>query len=295
MSGFKKDEDRNVIPRWRSFNHTIEFGELNSTLPADSNKIELVSDFLSEKKSSWLKHRTVGHASDLVGAALTLGREAEATEAAEYIVNQNVMVSPWARELAKRVLGGSKGLRNVPEAMTTTSSILYSKIRKLRSKLKLESRDPITWVELSLLYITLGLENQAERCMIIALELAPTNRYVLRSACRLWLHIGNSERAHDVVVRAEICRYDPWLLAAEIAVSNVINKTPKYVKIARGLITSQKYSYYHISEMASALATLELGAGRLKTSKKLFDISLKHPTENSIAQVALVITPEFDL
>ncbi len=286
MSGFKKDEDRNVIPRWRSFDQTIKFGELNSTLPVNPPKYEFGSDFLAEKKSSWLKHRTVGHASDLVGAALTLGREAEATEAAEYLINSNAMVSPWARELAKRVLGGSKGLANVLETTASTSGILYGKIRKLRRNLKVESKDPITWVELSLMYITLGLENQAERCMIIALELAPTNRYVLRSACRLWLHIGNSERAHDVVVKAETCRYDPWLLAAEIAISNVNNKTPKFVKTARGLITSQRYSYHHTSELASALATLELGAGRLKTSKKLFDISLKQPTENSIAQVA---------
>lgn len=286
MSGFKKDEDRNVIPRWRSFDLTVKFGELNSTSPTRYNKIQFLSDFLAEKKSSWLKHRTVGHASDLVGAALTLGRETEAKEAAEYLVSKNEMVSPWARELAKRALGVLTGLENVPETTATKSGILYGRIRQLRHKLRFQSRDPITWVELSLLYITLGLENQAERCMIIALELAPTNRYVLRSACRLWLHLGNPERAHEILVKAEICRYDPWLMAAEIAVSNINNKTPKYVKTARSLITSQRYSYHHISELASALATLELGTGRPKKSKKLFDLSLKQPTENSIAQVA---------
>lgn len=285
MHGFNKDNDRKILPRWRSFDKTLKLGELNSVSPARIHHRNTI-DFLFTKKVDWEKNRTLGHASDFVGAALTLGKEKEATEAALFLLQSKQNVSPWAIELAKRTITNSGSVDQVTSLVELDETVLHQRVNTLRNLLRSEPRDPITWVELSLSYAMLGQGKQAERSMVVALQLATNNRFILRSAGRLWVHLDNPERAHDIVSRADITRYDPWLLAAEIAIGSLEGKTPKFVKAARRTINESRYSPNHISELASALATLELTAGNLKKAKRLFNQSLKHPTENSIAQAA---------
>ena len=87
-------------------------------------------------------------------------------------------------------------------------------------------------------------------------------------------------------------------MAAEIAIGSISEKTPALVKAARRMLSEGQFSPAHISELASALATLELRSGSVKKSKKLFGRSLECPTENSIAQAAWAsrqhITIRFD-
>ena len=287
MHGFSKDDDRKIVPRWRSFDQTLKHGELSSASPVGTHH-RYTTDFLLIKKVDWEKNRTVGHASDFVGAALTLGREKEATEAALFLLHGNQNVSPWAIELAKRAITNTGDVDQVtnPSTVEMEETILRQRVNTLRNLLRSEPKDPITWVELSLTYAILGQGKQAERSMVVALQLATNNRFILRSAGRLWVHRDNIERAHDVVSKADITRFDPWLLSAELAIGSLEGKTPKFVKSARQTINANRYSPNHISELASALATLELTAGSIKKAKKLFKQSLLHPTENSIAQAA---------
>jgi hypothetical protein len=58
--------------------------------------------------------------------------------------------------------------------------------------------------------------------MMTALQLAPQNRHVLRSAARLFLHVGDPECAHDLVARNDATKNDPWLIAAEIAIAYLL-------------------------------------------------------------------------
>ena len=162
-----------------------------------------------------------------------------------------------------------------PEALEKPT--LYEQVRILRHLLRTEPRDPIAWVELSRTYAILGLREQAERSMAVALQLAMNNRFVLRSASRLWIYLDDPERAHDIIGRADRTCYDPWLLAAEIAIGSIDKKTPRFVKAARLMLSRGQFSPAHISELASAVATLELASGSIKKSKKLFGRSLEHP------------------
>ena len=105
MAGFGTDKDRKVVPRWRPLDITLRHGELNSTAPPRAQKV--TSDFLAQKLMDWRKHQTVGHAADLVGASLTLGRELEVTGAARFLLQNDLRVSSWARELAEQALKDS--------------------------------------------------------------------------------------------------------------------------------------------------------------------------------------------
>ena len=154
-------------------------------------------------------------------------------------------------------------------------STLHVQVRTFRDLLRTEPRDPITWVELSHAYALLGIKEQAERSMTIALQLAMNNRFIIRSASRLWIYLDDPERAHDLIIRADRTPHDPWLLAAEIAVGSAAKRKPRFVKIARRMLSESRFLNIHTSELASAVATLELNSSNIKRSKRLFDLSLR--------------------
>ena len=122
--------------------------------------------------------------------------------------------------------------------------------------------------------------------MQIALKLAPENRFVVRAACRLFLHQGDSERAHSVLLRTTLIQVDPWILAGEVAVAAIRKRSSKFVKRARGMIESRNYSPFHLSELAGGLATIEARDGALKKARRLCALSLTDPSENALAQAA---------
>ena len=103
MAGFSTDKDRKVIPRWRTFDMTLRLRELESVTPSRAHQ-QVTPDFLAPKIMDWLEHQTVGHAADLVGTALSIGREKEVSEAARFLLRNDLNVSPWARELAEHAL-----------------------------------------------------------------------------------------------------------------------------------------------------------------------------------------------
>ena len=122
--------------------------------------------------------------------------------------------------------------------------------------------------------------------MTVALQLGGNNRFILRSAGRLWISQDDPERAHSVFTKSDRTRHDPWLLAAQIAIGSIARRQPRLVKDAQRMLTGSRFLPSQLSELASAVATLELDYGGVKKSKKLFRQSLEDPTENSIAQAA---------
>ena len=284
MAGLNPDKERQILPRWRSFDITRRLGELDSEKP--TSKTDAYD--LSAKVFDWNSQKTVGHAADLVGSAIAIGREDEVSDAARFLLKKGIEISPWITELASSALhtGSSEGnmVKEYPRELEFQE--LGRSVRVYRSALQSGLVDPIVCADLSRVYASLGLRDQAEKYMNMATYLAPDNRFVLRSASRLWAHLGDIDRAHDVIMRSNRTRYDPWLLATEIATSGALCKTPRFTKIARNMIGDQGHSPGHLSELASGLATLELRAGSIKKSRRLFGLSLADPTENSVAQAA---------
>ena len=78
--------------------------------------------------------------------------------------------------------------------------------------------------------IRLRVKSQkAERAIRAALQLAPNNRFVLRSAAR-FIHIGEPEIARTLLVGAEAIQSDPWLMASEIAIAEFLGKPSRLPK-----------------------------------------------------------------
>ena len=287
MASIDPNRDRKVIPRWRPFHTTVNLGQMDSEkTPRETKPGE---DFLYSKLQEWRARRTAIHASDLVGSAIVLGREKEVEDAAEYLVKMGSDISQWAKELAGVVFSSRQREEDKLETPPRTrKSDLGEQIRKLRSLLRSEPRDAVLWVDLARVYCALGLSSKAEKCMEVGLGLAPDNRFVLRCASRFWIHLDNPEKAHDIIVRSNRTKHDPWLLSAEIATGGAAGRNSRLLRSALRILAAREVAPAHLSELASAVATVELGTGLNKKVRKLFDLSLEEPTENSIAQAEWV-------
>jgi tetratricopeptide (TPR) repeat protein len=282
MPGHVEDRARQVVPRWRTFASSVERGELLSL--KERSEAFATDEMLERNVRDWNENHSVSVAADLVSIAFTLGRFEVAQDAARFLVAQAVS-EPLAGLTALYLAGGQRQVDQAPEA-ETSSVALRRDISAHRLRLQEYPRNPILWTHLARAYASLGLSRRADRAIRTALSLAPHNRFVVRSASRYFLHAGDPEKAHDVVRLSAAVRRDPWLLAAEVALADSNGKSSKLIRDARQLVESKNYSQNHLSELASALATIEASSGNRRAAQKLIRLSLESATENATAQAA---------
>ena len=115
-------------------------------------------------------------------------------------------------------------------------------------------------------------------------EFAPSNRFILRSAVRLYVHLDEPDTAHRVLSDSASTPVDPWLVAAEIAVCTLLGRRSRLIKRGRDMLISGHHSTRDTAELASALGTIELEADASKRARRLFGSSLDDPTDNAVAQ-----------
>jgi Flp pilus assembly protein TadD len=285
MAAFIEDQDRNVIPRWRDFRTTVELGELGS------GKTEIKPNRLAHDLTwltrDWQENKTASFAGDLISAGMVSGNLEAAREASEFVVSLGEGASTQLRALALRVLAGGQPLITPPsqldlnlEAVTQPSA----EIAFTRRRLVQHPSDAVLWMDLAYLYAIRGLSTKSERAVRIALNLAPSNRFILRSAARFFIHRDRVDTAHELIRRSPGFRADPWLVSAEIAIALAAERTPWATKEALTLLNSGNFPSHHLTELSSALGTLEFNAGNARKAKKFFKTSLIAPNDNSLAQ-----------
>lgn len=289
MSAPLQDTNREVIPRWRDVRSTILLGELTPS-KSETPVVTPSSDFLEDKVRDWETEKSLPFATEVVGAALVLGRVSEARSAAEYIIAQRAAASQIAVELATRVLEERPERLTLP---TTARESLSASVREMRSLIRTDPRNAFAWVELARTYATLGLLPRAAKAMNTGLMLGGNNRYVLRAAARLYTHLGDPAHAHRILVRSEATPSDPWLIAAEIATASLCDRTPRFVREGIKLLDSKQLAPFDLSEMASAIATLDSKAGSHRRARKHFRLSLQQPNDNAVAQARWAATHKF--
>lgn len=283
MSTDSDARDRLVIPRWRSLSNTIATGELRSTRSRDSSPIDGADD-LRTLENDWLLNQSHSFASDFVGVAQTVGAWGVANDAAEFLLVDEG-ASSAQKVLARRYLDAPDSYS--AQLAPTTSGAVESEVREgivsSRFHLNRDPRNAIAWTELARGHAILGRLDRARQEMSTAVQLAPINRFVLRAAVALFVHAEEPDRAHGLLVAASNVRSDPWLLAAELSTSEAAGRRSRLTKTAAALLQSD-IPPQHVTELASALGTLELRAGNAKRAKTLLRASLESANDNSIAQ-----------
>ena len=297
MSIIFNTEKRRIIPRWRSFEISSLTGEL-SLVSDKSQKLPFLSaNYLIEQKAAWESNKDITHASDLLSSAFVLGVEKEFPDAARLILAREDRADAPILKLAHRALGLHINDNQVVAVKDEESKDFEFNeenyrpaIKKYRWYLKREPRNPLAYLELGRLYTLVGEIEKAKRCIDAALYLDKDSRFIVRSASRFYHHEGKeAERALHIIKSSEFVKKDPWLISAEIAYSSILGRHSRMAKLGVEMLKNYEENSLSITELASALGTLELTDGSLKNSRKYFKQALIEPNDNSLAQVGWML------
>jgi tetratricopeptide (TPR) repeat protein len=285
---FSENKNRKVIPRWRDFTTTTALGELSSPSASRGEAEVDARKLVTSLYEQWQSHPTIWYAGDVLSAALVLGVEGTVRDVAQFVIDHSAEAPQFLVRIAHRIhsTGRASKVLELPTAVTTDpATVNYEQIRLLRRRLGEEPRNSIVWTDLSRLYSLVGQYPQAEKAMRMACSISPTNRFVLRSASRLFLHLGEPEFPLRLMRRnSPVVTRDPWLLAAEISISSAARIGSYYAKTGLKTIGNENLSDFAKTELTSAIATLEFESGKHRNAKRLFRNSLVAPNENSLAQ-----------
>lgn len=294
MTNIYELERRFLVPNWRDFRRTVKIGELGVLQDRKKLSVDQSSVLLD-----WQNNKTIGVAADLINSSF-ITNDLFSTELQEAIrlVEENSLdasnpllslINQIKDELNPEIEGSTKVLEknitSIEEFNSLFDEKLFNKmIARTKNKTKNHLNNAIYWVELARLYTIKSHHKKAEKCIIIALNLAPENRFVLRSATRFFIHNGDEERALYYLRKTSSIKNDPWLISAHIASSQLINRFSPFIKNGFKIIESKNLSLFDITELSSSLGSLELENGSFKKAKPLLDKSISCPNDNSLAQ-----------
>lgn len=289
MGLIMKTEKRRIIPQWRSTEIAATTGEL-SVYSQSLHRRNFTSDFLMSQKQAFVNNRNLSYAGDLLSSAYVLGLEEEFIDVAKFIIETDNDENSSLVSLSKKIL--KIEIQNNISADNVDNNIqeqikLYGNIRKYKHYLKNEPKNPIAWIELGKLHTQFGNIVKAKQCVDAALFLDKNNRFIVRSASRFYHHYNSEDDvALNIIKKSDFLKTDPWLLSAEIAYSSILERRSTVVKDAVDFIKNKRKNNLEITELASALGTLEYFNGKMKDAKKYFNESLLNPNANSLAQIS---------
>lgn len=292
MGLYENRPNRFVIPRWREYKVTTKSGELHKEKTENSPgnpELSCKSQF-----DNWNKEKTIANALELINSAFVSGEFEAARDAALFVQERSTDADIPALKIANLILlqGEQKSQREFTKTtFDTLEEKIKLKIQRLRVRLNNYPNNPVLWVDYARWFTIIGKLQKAEKHIKTAIQLAPTNTYILRSAVRFYIHKAKFDKQgnESILIALRLIRknpstkHDPWLLATEISLSSYLDKTSNLMKAGFSLIEAKKFSEFTLSELTSAVATVELYNSGRKT-KKLFTESLSDPNENSIAQ-----------
>jgi len=292
MAGWTpKDKKRNVIPRWRDLSQTTALGELESLKRGHKSEFETVTAFHDKKIIDWKTESSVKNTIELLNSSIVLGDDDFLAQVTFYLKNHELGDSRIIKSLVDKMTNTPEipKLIGSTQNITDLDKVIGEKIKKYRVNIHLNPFNAINWIELARLYLIIGKNIAAERCVLTAIQLAPHNRYVSRVASRFFAHTKDYNKAKQILRSNTAFNVDPWLIGAEIGISSLQNKSSMQIKRGRDLIGSKNYSSFDLNELLSALATEELNSGSIKSSRKLFNQSLIQPNDNTLAQAVWAV------
>jgi len=282
------EKPRRVVPRWRYSFGTIFSAEHSGLGPARI-LAPCATVELRQAKQRFDSDRNVITAADLVACAVAYFEKPEAQAAAEFLLRRRTELKEEVIKQAEWVqrpdAHGAQGIGPMAQGSFEESAQVAGRvIAARRRQIQRWQYDAIAWLDLARAYAVLGLLPQSERAMKVALQLAPDHRVVLRLSARLALHTGRLDDAYHQIARHRRTPHDPWLISAEISFAQIVGRKSRFTREAKSILSGGKYSPAHTSELAGALATLELAAGKHRVARARYGESLRDPTENAVAQ-----------
>ena len=272
--------ERHAIARWNPVNIAQTLGELDS-VRVGSRQIDNSRE-LDEFRYEWLTEKNILSAMDYISAAYLNGDISAASDALSYMksrIADGMHMPVLARELLMPSVDSLADMSNKGSKL---------EIGLLKRYLIEHPRDSIMWAELAWHYLILGQFPQAERSLLIAYNISPNNRFVVRAISRFYVHTNDLDKAFYYATKSDITKYDPWTLSNQIAISNMHERTSRLLKNGALFLDNSSVNPGSLSELASELGTMDFSSGNRKKGRKKFQIACKKPHENALAQISWV-------
>lgn len=270
---------RTVVPRWRPLARTPQHELPSAGEPRIGSSLDRGRVVLAGQR--WHEQPTIENAVDLFDAAIVTSDKDQARIAAKWLRQQSEALSAPLDAAIDRLLEPAT-VDIEPNTGFGTLAIRYQ-IACLKQRLIAAPRDAVSACELARLYTVNGQSKKAAYWLKRAVSLTPDDRYVLRSAAQFYTHIGAPEEGLELIWRSDAVRYDPWVQAAEVAVADSADRTPKWALRKADLLSPQ--SAISRSELATGLASFHEKAGaKRRFVRQLLSKGLEKPTENALAQ-----------
>jgi tetratricopeptide (TPR) repeat protein len=271
--------DRIVLPQWFAFAKAAQLRETDVSAepvrtidygPSIQAFRDVMADFQADPAPF------VG--SELMGIAVVLDQAKEAKELATYVLDQKI-VGRVAIDQANRILHGSRAITDSPS---------NSLIRGKKARVREFPRDAIAWIDQARLYTIMGQREKARRAVLIALHLAPTNRLIVRSAVRFFVHFDEWDTAAFYGQKAYEITKDPLILGPLLSVRTQLQKFPERLRpIANSALGAS--NTFLFSEVLASIGTTDILQGAEKRSRKFFKRAWEDPTRAVVSQSQWVL------
>ena len=283
MSATFNNTIRQAIPRCLNYSTICALGLLRA---AREHEIKSKPEFqISNVISKWQKNPNIYTAVDLLAEALILKdfKSEDARRAANYLRNQSKTTNPIIRELAGHFL--EQPSINIALLLDISEpQNRYTNIANLKKSVRFYHRNSIAWCDMAINYATLGQMDKARSAIEVALNLAPNNRFILRSASRCFLYFKEYDRAVHLLSRSPLYNVDPWITSAGIAIAESADIPTKSINKAKALVEDDNLTQFSRSELAVSIGTKEMKNGAEKRAKTYIHQAIIDPTENALAQ-----------
>ena len=281
-SGIKDTFDRRVVPRWRDSSAAVETKTMHPLKPK-TGELDY-SDTLASITEELTRTPTTAVAVDALNFATMTKNLALASNARAIIRADHAL----PETLRQRFLNiGLSDLDSVSKSLTIGKRS-EAGIQRIRRLLKIYPRNPLLFLDLARHHVILGHHEKAMRAAQSSLALQPNHRYILRSVARCYLSSGDDDGgvlAHRLLINASATPHDPWLISAELAIAQESGRKPRFWREAKRMLEQRSHLPANLSELASAVGTLEALDGSSRRARDAFTLSNLAPTDNSLAQI----------
>lgn len=279
---------RRLIPKWRTADTTLQSAEAGSHKTAAPLKTQGDAEELHRSIASWRQERTPGFLGDVLAHSIhkelipqILDISLEARRRGDPMT---VVQSSFIEELLA-TNGEAITTLGLAEPTVQAKHPYQAGIQRLRALLSSNPNNALAWLDLAQFQAAQGKTKVAERSILAALNLAPDNRTVIRTAARFWVHANQHDLAHQLVRRHQRTASDPWLMASEIALADLAGVPSVFLsKGKRFIVDNANFNKAHLTELSGVIADEEFKAGKLKRAREAFRKALQLPNDNMIAQ-----------
>lgn len=279
---------RRLIPRWRKTASTLGMAEAEPTFDKSSARAPLVEPAeVARKIELWSRTPSIGHLGDVLSCIAAPDSAYLIRDVAQQVVAGRTQATQVQVAIARSILGddGSEEFLHVKDSIEVCNPYVRERVREARRILAVNAKNPLVLLDLAQLRLADGDERQAGKLVRAARSLSPDSRLIIRTYARYLTHVGRQDEAHSLISKHPRTKIDPWMMASEVALSQVVECAPRFAKAGLRIASEGDLPARHVSELAGALAGLELQSGNVKRARELFRLALKQPNDNVLAQV----------